>query len=147
MSAACHLCMDMLSSPHTFPKGMMGAYGPPYMSMQGPHEGLLSVAPMPPHPTGGPHLPPHHLQQGMPGYPGMPHQGKGHCPSRTCSVTSSRVSPAGGGLPGPQAAKPDLHTEQSKQSLLKCSHISHLKYTNKYMKFTHGMHAKLIPNH
>ncbi|XP_041836272.1 polybromo 1, like isoform X3 [Melanotaenia boesemani] len=55
--------------------GMMGAYGQPYMPMQGPHEGLLSLAPMPPHPAGGPHLPPHHLQQGMPGYPGMPHQG------------------------------------------------------------------------
>eukprot|EP00064_Thunnus_orientalis_P008918 superscaffoldBa00001096_g8941 len=58
-----------------FTKRMMGAYGPPYMALQGPHEGLLSVAPMPPHPTGGPHLPPHHLQQGMPGYPGMLHQG------------------------------------------------------------------------
>lgn len=80
-SAACHLCMDMLlSSPRPLPQGMMGAYGPPYMSMQGPHEGLLSVAPMPPHPAGGSHLPPHHLQQGMPGYPGMLHQGKGHCP-------------------------------------------------------------------
>uniref|UniRef100_A0A8C6Q7Q7 Protein polybromo-1 n=1 Tax=Nothobranchius furzeri TaxID=105023 RepID=A0A8C6Q7Q7_NOTFU len=56
-------------------EGMMGAYGPPYMPMQGPHEGLLSVAPMPPHSGGVPHLPPHHLQQGMPGYPGMPHQG------------------------------------------------------------------------
>ncbi|XP_026162561.1 polybromo 1, like isoform X2 [Mastacembelus armatus] len=55
--------------------GMMGAYGPPYMPMQGPHEGLLSVAPLPPHPAGGAHLSPHHLQQGMPGYPGMPHQG------------------------------------------------------------------------
>ena len=96
-SAACHLCMDLLlSSPHTLPQGMMGAYGPPYMPMQSPHEGLLSVATMPPHPVGGPHLPPHHLQQGMPGYPGMLHQGKGHCPSHTCSVTFSRVSPAGG---------------------------------------------------
>ncbi|XP_029286724.1 polybromo 1, like isoform X3 [Cottoperca gobio] len=55
--------------------GMMGAYGTPYMPMQGPHEGLLSVAPMSPHPAGGPFLPLHHLQQGMPGYPGMPHQG------------------------------------------------------------------------
>ncbi|XP_049432145.1 polybromo 1, like isoform X3 [Epinephelus fuscoguttatus] len=52
--------------------GMMGAYGPPYMPMQGPHEGLLSVATMSPHPAG---MPLHHLQQGMPGYPGMPHQG------------------------------------------------------------------------
>ncbi|XP_011612227.1 protein polybromo-1-like [Takifugu rubripes] len=52
----------------TMSPGMMGAY-PPYMPMQGPHEGLLSVAPMPPH------LPPHHLQQAMPGYPGMLHQG------------------------------------------------------------------------
>ncbi|XP_054586619.2 polybromo 1, like isoform X2 [Nothobranchius furzeri] len=60
---------------HTPVSGMMGAYGPPYMPMQGPHEGLLSVAPMPPHSGGVPHLPPHHLQQGMPGYPGMPHQG------------------------------------------------------------------------
>lgn len=73
----------------------MGAY-PPYMPMQGPHEGLLSVAPMPPHPVGGPHLPPHHLQQAMPGYPGMLHQGKGHSSAHTCLVTSSRVSPAGG---------------------------------------------------
>lgn len=73
----------------------MGAY-PPYMPMQGPHEGLLSVAPMPPHPVGGPHLPPHHLQQAMPGYPGMLHQGKGRSSAHTCLVTSSRVSPAGG---------------------------------------------------
>lgn len=87
----------LLSSPRPlFPQGMMGAYGPPYMPMQGPHEGLLSVAPMSPHTAGGPHLLPHHFQQGMPGYPGMLHQGKGHCPSHTCSVTSSRVSPAGG---------------------------------------------------
>ncbi|XP_039858256.1 polybromo 1, like isoform X9 [Simochromis diagramma] len=67
--------MGMINQTMTPVSGMMGAYGPPYMPMQGPHEGLLSVAPMPPHPTGGPHLPPHHLQQGMPGYPGMPHQG------------------------------------------------------------------------
>uniref|UniRef100_A0A4W6D6Q9 Protein polybromo-1 n=1 Tax=Lates calcarifer TaxID=8187 RepID=A0A4W6D6Q9_LATCA len=77
--------MGMINQTMTPVSGMMGAYGPPYMSMQGPHEGLLSVATMPPHPAGGPHLPPHHLQQGMPGYPGMPHQGKGHCPSHTCS--------------------------------------------------------------
>lgn len=89
--------MDMLlSSPRPLPQGMMGAYGPPYMPMQGTHEGLLSVAPMPPHPAGGPHLPPHHLGQGMPGYPGMHHQGKGHCPSHICSATPSPVSPAGG---------------------------------------------------
>ncbi|XP_060898960.1 polybromo 1, like [Labrus mixtus] len=66
--------MGMINQNMTPVSGMMGAY-PPYMSMQGPHEGLLSVAPMPPHPTGGPFLSPHHLQQGMPGYPGMPHQG------------------------------------------------------------------------
>lgn len=78
-----------------FPQGMMGAY-PPYMPMQGPHEGLLSVAPMPPHPVGGPHLPPHHLQQVLPGYPGMLHQGKGCSSAHTCPVTSSHVSPAGG---------------------------------------------------
>ncbi|KAK0142635.1 Protein polybromo-1 [Merluccius polli] len=53
--------------------GMMGAYGQPYMPTQGPHEGLLSVAPMPPLHLGGPPLAAHHLQ-GMP-YPGMPHPG------------------------------------------------------------------------
>lgn len=94
--AAWNLCMDVLCSPRLPPKGMMGTYGSPYMPMQGPHEGLLSVAQMPPHPAGLPHLPPHHLHQGMPGYPGMPHQGKGHRPSHTCSVSSSLVSPAGG---------------------------------------------------
>ncbi|KAM9758914.1 polybromo 1, like isoform 3-T3 [Menidia menidia] len=67
--------MGMINQTMTPVSGMMGAYGPPYMPMQGPHEGLLSVAPMPPHPVGGPHLHPQHLQLGMPGYPGMPHQG------------------------------------------------------------------------
>ncbi|KAM6981128.1 polybromo 1, like [Aplochiton taeniatus] len=43
--------------------GMMGAYGPPYMPMQGPHEGLLGVGP------------PLHLPPGMSGYPGMAHPG------------------------------------------------------------------------
>lgn len=132
--------MDMLlSSPRPLPQGMMGAYGPPYMALQGPHEGLLSVAPMPPHPTGGPHLPPHHLQQGMPGYPGMLHQGKGHCPSHTCSVTSNRVSPAGGVY-----LVHRLHSliySQSSQSFLvsKCTHTPHLIYTGS--TFTHVMHV------
>ncbi|KAL7407804.1 hypothetical protein ABVT39_013779 [Epinephelus coioides] len=64
--------MGMINQTMTPVSGMMGAYGPPYMPMQGPHEGLLSVATMSPHPAG---MPLHHLQQGMPGYPGMPHQG------------------------------------------------------------------------
>uniref|UniRef100_A0A673YJ11 Protein polybromo-1 n=1 Tax=Salmo trutta TaxID=8032 RepID=A0A673YJ11_SALTR len=56
-------------------EGMMGAYGPPYgMPMQGPHEGLLGMGPMPPHHMGP--MPPQHLQPGMPGYhPGMPYPG------------------------------------------------------------------------
>lgn len=87
--------------PHPPPKGMMGAYGPPYMPMQGSHEGLLSVAPMPPHPAGGPHLPPHHLGQGMPGYPGMLHQGKGRL-SQPRPVRSLLLE---GGLPGPRVLR------------------------------------------
>nr|XP_043879849.1 protein polybromo-1-like isoform X2 [Solea senegalensis] len=59
--------MGMINQTMTPVSGMMGAYGPPYMSMQGPHEGLLSVATMSPHPAGGPYLHPHHLQQGMMG--------------------------------------------------------------------------------
>lgn len=122
----------MLSSPCPLPQGMMGAYGPPYMPMQGPHEGLLSVAPMPPHPAGGPHLPPHHLQQGMPGYPGMLHQGKGHCPSNTCSVTSSRVSPAGG-VYLVHRLHSLIYSPSSQSSLVsnklsKCTPMPHLKY-------------------
>ncbi|XP_029286723.1 polybromo 1, like isoform X2 [Cottoperca gobio] len=59
--------MGMINQTMTPVSGMMGAYGTPYMPMQGPHEGLLSVAPMSPHPAGGPFLPLHHLQQGMMG--------------------------------------------------------------------------------
>uniref|UniRef100_A0A8C3ACB6 Protein polybromo-1 n=1 Tax=Cyclopterus lumpus TaxID=8103 RepID=A0A8C3ACB6_CYCLU len=90
--------MGMINQTMTPVSGMMGAYGPPYMSMQGPHEGLLSVATMLPYPAGGPLLPHHHLQHGMPGYPGMPHQGKVHCPSHTCSP--------GMFSPGPHAPPP-----------------------------------------
>ncbi|XP_056129440.1 polybromo 1, like [Lampris incognitus] len=67
--------MGMINQTMTPVSGMMGGYGPPYMPMQGPHEGLLGVAPMPPHSLGGPPLPPHHLQQGIPGYPGIPPPG------------------------------------------------------------------------
>ncbi|XP_068598056.1 protein polybromo-1-like [Brachionichthys hirsutus] len=67
--------MGMMRQTMSPVSGMMGAYGPLYMPMQGPYEGLLSVAPMPPYPAGGAHLAPHHLQQGMPGYPGMLPQG------------------------------------------------------------------------
>ncbi|XP_033483558.1 polybromo 1, like isoform X3 [Epinephelus lanceolatus] len=56
--------MGMINQTMTPVSGMMGAYGPPYMPMQGPHEGLLSVATMSPHPAG---MPLHHLQQGMMG--------------------------------------------------------------------------------
>ncbi|XP_027135668.1 polybromo 1, like isoform X3 [Larimichthys crocea] len=59
--------MGMINQTMSPVSGMMGAYGPPYMPMQGPHEGLLSVAPMSPHTAGGPHLLPHHFQQGMMG--------------------------------------------------------------------------------
>ncbi|KAG7267016.1 hypothetical protein CRUP_028263 [Coryphaenoides rupestris] len=65
--------MGMINHTMLPVSGMMGAYGPPYMPMQGPHEGLLSVAPMP-LTLGGPPLAPHHLQQGMP-YPGMLYPG------------------------------------------------------------------------
>ncbi|KAM4613548.1 polybromo 1, like isoform 2-T3 [Polymixia lowei] len=67
--------MGMINPNMTTVSGMMGSYGSPYMPLQGPHEGLLSVAPMPPHSLGGGPLPPHHLQQGMPGYPGIPPPG------------------------------------------------------------------------
>ena len=123
-SVACHLCMDMLlSSPCPLPQGMMTAYGQHYMPMQGPHEGLLSVATMPPHHAGGPFLPLHHLQQGMPGYPGMPHQGKGHCPSHIQSCLSCwRVY-----LVHRLHRRPSV-TEQSELSPLKQSHVTPKAY-------------------
>ncbi|XP_051271698.1 polybromo 1, like isoform X2 [Dicentrarchus labrax] len=99
--------MGMINQTMSPVSGMMGAYGPPYM--QGPHEGLLSVAPMPPHPAGGPHLPHHHLQQGMPGYPGMLHQGM-----MGAGMNGMAGSPASGNFmqqpgmfsPGPHAPPP-----------------------------------------
>ncbi|XP_078104794.1 polybromo 1, like isoform X1 [Sander vitreus] len=100
--------MGMINQNMTPVSGMMGAYGPPYMPMQGPHEGLLSVAPMSPHPAGGPLLP-LHLQQGMPGYPGMPHQGM-----MATGMNGMAGSPAAGNFmqqpgmfsPGPHAPPP-----------------------------------------
>ncbi|KAJ3603092.1 hypothetical protein NHX12_030836 [Muraenolepis orangiensis] len=89
--------------------GMMGAYGPPYMPMQGPHEGLLSMAPMPPLHLGGPPLAAHLFQQGMP-YPGMPHPGM-----MTPGMNGMAGSPAPGNhfmqqggmySPGPHAPPP-----------------------------------------
>lgn len=122
-SAAWNLCMNVLCSPCPLPKGMMGAYGPPYMPMQGPHEGLLSVAPMPPH------LPPHHLQQGMPGYPGMPHQGKGPLSQPHLLSHMQSCLSCWRGLPGPRAAQPELHSDLSKPTINLISHIIQKKKT------------------
>lgn len=55
-------------------QGMMGGYGP-MMPMQGPHEGMVGMGSMPLHHMGVPALH-HHLQPGMPGFPGMPYPGK-----------------------------------------------------------------------
>nr|XP_055068904.1 polybromo 1, like isoform X2 [Misgurnus anguillicaudatus] len=56
--------------------GMMGNYGPPYMPMQGPSEGMMGMGGTPPHLMGVPQLPSqHYLPPGMAGYPGMPHPG------------------------------------------------------------------------
>lgn len=62
-----------------FTQGMMGAYGPPFMQMQGPpHEGMMGMGSVPPHHMGVPmqlsHQ--HQLPPGMPGYPGMLPPGK-----------------------------------------------------------------------
>lgn len=55
---------------------MMGNYGPPYMPMQGPSEGMMGMGGTLPHPMGVPQLlSQHYLLPGMAGYPGMPHPG------------------------------------------------------------------------
>ncbi|XP_076870387.1 polybromo 1, like isoform X3 [Brachyhypopomus gauderio] len=62
---------------HASPRaGMMGNYGPPFMPMQGPPEGMMGMGGTSPHPMGVAPLPPHHyLPPGMTGYPGMPSPG------------------------------------------------------------------------
>lgn len=55
----------------------MGNYGPPFMPMQGPPEGMMGMGGTPPHPMGVPPMPPqHYLPPGLAGYPGMPLPGK-----------------------------------------------------------------------
>lgn len=66
---------------------MMGNYGPPFMPMQGPPDGMMGMGGTPPHPMGVTALPPqHYFASGMAGYPGMPHPGKKH--PRVCNFTS-----------------------------------------------------------
>ncbi|XP_060775398.1 polybromo 1, like isoform X2 [Neoarius graeffei] len=56
--------------------GMMGNYGPPFMQMQGPPDGMMGMGGTPPHSMGVPALPPqHYFTSGMAGYPGMPPPG------------------------------------------------------------------------
>lgn len=65
----------------------MGNYGPPFMPMQGPPDGMMGMGGTPPHPMGVTALPPqHYFTSGMAGYPGMPHPGKKH--PRVCNFTS-----------------------------------------------------------
>ncbi|XP_030632413.1 LOW QUALITY PROTEIN: protein polybromo-1 [Chanos chanos] len=66
--------MGMLNPSMTPVSGMMGTYGPPMLPLQGPVDGMVSMAPMPPHHMGMPALP-YHLPPGMPRFPGMPYPG------------------------------------------------------------------------
>lgn len=62
-----------------FTQGMMGNYGPPFMPMQGPPDGMMGMGGTPPHTMGVPALPPqHYFTSSMAGYPGMLHPGKKH---------------------------------------------------------------------
>ncbi|KAF4079056.1 hypothetical protein AMELA_G00188770 [Ameiurus melas] len=68
--------MGMLNQAMPPMPGMMGNYGPPFMPMQGPPDGMMGMGGTPPHPMGVPALPPqHYFTSGMAGYPGMPHPG------------------------------------------------------------------------
>ncbi|KAK2915136.1 protein polybromo-1-like isoform X2 [Channa argus] len=116
--------MGMINQTMTPVAGMMGAYGPPYMPMQGPHEGLLSVAPMSPHPAGGAHLPPHHLQQGMPGYPGMPHQGM-----MGAGMNGMAGSPSGNFMQQPGIFSPGQHAPPPYPGQGQLGQPSHLQPT------------------
>ncbi|XP_061779568.1 protein polybromo-1-like [Nerophis lumbriciformis] len=129
--------------------GMMGAYGPPYMPMQGPHEGLLSVVTMPPYPTGGHHLPPHHLQQGgMPGYPGMLHQGM-----IAGAVNGMSGSPASGNfLQQPSMLSPGQHAPPPYPGQGQPSHLQpmfvapppktqRVLHSEAYLKYIEGLNA------
>lgn len=70
-----------------FTQGMMGNYGPPFMQMQGPPDGMMGMGGTPPHSMGVPALPPqHYFTSGMAGYPGMPPPGKKH--PHVCNFTS-----------------------------------------------------------
>ncbi|CAG06951.1 unnamed protein product, partial [Tetraodon nigroviridis] len=141
---------NLEASKKTEYEGMMGAY-PPYMPMQGPHEGLLSVAPMPPHPVGGPHLPPHHLQQAMPGYPGMLHQGM-----MVSGVNGMTGSPAQGsfiqqpGMFSPGSHAPPPYPGQGQPSHLQPTSpvfvapppkTQRLLHSEAYLKYIEGLNA------
>ncbi|XP_066520452.1 polybromo 1, like [Hoplias malabaricus] len=68
--------MGMLNQAMPPMPGMMGNYGPPFMPMQGPPEGMMGMGGTPPHHMGVPPMPPqHYLPPGMAGYPGMPPPG------------------------------------------------------------------------
>lgn len=70
-----------------FTQGMMGNYGPPFMPMQDPADGMMGMSVTTPHPMGVPALPPqHYFTSGMAGYPGMPPPGKKH--PQVCHFTS-----------------------------------------------------------
>nr|XP_046239484.1 polybromo 1, like isoform X3 [Scatophagus argus] len=129
--------------------GMMGAYGPPYIPMQGPHEGLLSVAPMPPHPTGGAHLPPHHLQQSMPGYPGMLHQGVMGAGMNGSPAPGNFIQQPGMFSPGSHAPPP--YPGQSQPSHLQPTtpmfvapppKTQRVLHSEAYLKYIEGLNAE-----
>ncbi|XP_076845377.1 protein polybromo-1 isoform X1 [Brachyhypopomus gauderio] len=95
--------MGMLKPSMTPMAGMMGSYRLPMLPLQGPVDGIVTVAGMPPHHMGVPVLPPY-FPPGMSGFPGMLHPGvNGMVAGSAGNPYGSQVGMMG---PGQQAPPP-----------------------------------------
>ncbi|KAM9482460.1 polybromo 1, like isoform 1-T2 [Clarias gariepinus] len=98
--------------------GMMGNYGPPFMPMQGPPDGMMGMGGTPPHTMGVPALPPqHYFTSSMAGYPGMLHPGGMGPGINSMAGSPSPANPYGlqMGAYGPGQVAPPPYPGQSQQ--------------------------------
>uniref|UniRef100_A0A8B9JZJ6 Protein polybromo-1 n=1 Tax=Astyanax mexicanus TaxID=7994 RepID=A0A8B9JZJ6_ASTMX len=134
--------MGMLNQAMPPMPGMMGNYGPPFMPMQGPPEGMMGMGGTPPHPMGVPPLPPqHYFPPGMAGYPGMPPPGKNNPTSKQPTTQSGTKLWQPAPPPYPSQGQPAHQQPVMPMFVAPPPKPQRLLHSEAYLKYIEGLSA------
>uniref|UniRef100_A0A8C1X8C5 Protein polybromo-1 n=1 Tax=Cyprinus carpio TaxID=7962 RepID=A0A8C1X8C5_CYPCA len=130
-------------------EGMMGSYRPPMQPFQGPVDGMINMAGMPPHPMGVPTLP-LYSPWGIPMFAGTSFTGtNGMAPGSTGSTYGTQMGVMNSGQQAPppypgqgQVGQPALHQPSTPIFVAPPPKPQRLLHSEAYLRYIEGLSAE-----